>query len=90
MGLRSRRLIVEASRYQWDRGQLDMVKLATITIGAGVHCELAFGAASRPRSRCSQSPTYIIWAGFDEMRPSLQRAGLLRPISMIAFSLVNL
>lgn len=58
--------IVEADL--WDRDYLDLDGPATITIGAGNHGEIAFGAMQA----CLElgygpSMVFFTWVGFDEM-----------------------
>jgi hypothetical protein len=58
--------IVEADL--WDRGHLDLVGPATITIGADGHGEIAFGAMQASLDlEYSPSTVFFTWAGFDEM-----------------------
>lgn len=52
----------------WDRGHLDLVEPATITIGAYGHGEIAFGALEAGLDLgYSQSLVHFTWAGFDEI-----------------------
>lgn len=52
----------------WDRGHLDQVEPATITIGADGHGEIAFGALQAGLDLgYSQSMVHFTWVGFDEM-----------------------
>ncbi|CUA96857.1 hypothetical protein [Pannonibacter indicus] len=58
--------IVEADI--WDRGHLDLVEPAMITIGANGHGEIAFGALQAgPDLGDSQSIVHFTWAGYEEM-----------------------
>lgn len=58
--------IVEADL--WDRAHLDLCGPATITIGAGNHGEIAFGAMQATLDLgYSPSMVFFTWAGFDEM-----------------------
>jgi hypothetical protein len=58
--------IVEADL--WDRGYLDLDGPAMITIGAGNHGEIAFGAMQATLDLSySPSMVFFTWAGFDEM-----------------------
>lgn len=58
--------IVEADL--WDRGYLDLVEPASITIGGDGHGEIAFGAMEASLDlEYSQSMIFFTWAGFDEM-----------------------
>jgi hypothetical protein len=58
--------IVEADL--WDRGYLDLVEPATITIGADNHGEIAFGALQAGLDLgYGPSMVFFTWAGFDEM-----------------------
>ena len=58
--------IVEADL--WDRGHLDLVGPATITIGPDGHGEIAFGAMQASLDlEYSPSTVFFTWAGFDEM-----------------------
>lgn len=58
--------IVEADI--WDRAYLDLDGPAMITIGAGNHGEIAFGAMQATLDLgYSPSMVFFTWAGFDEM-----------------------
>lgn len=58
--------IVEADL--WDRGYLDLVEPATMTIRADGHGEMAFGAMQASLDlEYSPSMVFFTWAGFDEM-----------------------
>jgi hypothetical protein len=58
--------IVEADL--WDRDYLDLVAPATMTIGAGGHGEIAYGAMQASLElEYSRSTVFFTWAGFDEM-----------------------
>ena len=58
--------IVEADL--WDRDYLDLVGPAMITIGAGNHGEIAFGAMQATLELgYSPSMVFFTWVGFDEM-----------------------
>lgn len=58
--------IVEADL--WDRGHLDLVEPARITIGADGRGEIAFGAQQAGLDLgYSQDLVHFTWAGFDEM-----------------------
>ena len=57
--------IVEADL--WDRGYLDLVAAATMTIGADGHGEIAYGAMQASLElEYSHSMVFFTWAGFDE------------------------
>jgi hypothetical protein len=52
----------------WDRAYLDLNGPATITIGAGNHGEIAFGAMQATLDLgYTPSMVFFTWAGFDEM-----------------------
>jgi hypothetical protein len=52
----------------WDRDYLDLVAPATMTIGAGGHGEIAYGAMQASLElEYSRSMVFFTWAGFDEM-----------------------
>jgi hypothetical protein len=58
--------IVEADL--WDRGHLDLVEPATITIGTDGHGEIAFGTLQAGLDLgYSQSIVHFTWTGFEEM-----------------------
>lgn len=58
--------IVEADL--WDRGHLDLVEPAMITIGTDGHGEIAFSALQAGLDvGYSQSLVHFTWAGFEEM-----------------------
>lgn len=58
--------IVEAD--VWDRGYLDLVEPAMMTIRADCHGEIAFGAMQAGLDlEYSRSMVFFTWAGFDEM-----------------------
>ncbi len=58
--------IIEADL--WDRSYLDLDGPATITIGAGNHGEIAFGAMQATLDLgYSPSMVFFTWAGSDEM-----------------------
>ena len=58
--------IVEADL--WDRGYLDMVEPAVMTIRANGQGEIAFGAMQASLDLgYSRSTVFFTWAGFDEM-----------------------
>ena len=51
----------------WDRGYLDLVAAATMTIGADGHGEIAYGAMQASLElEYSHSMVFFTWAGFDE------------------------
>ena len=58
--------IVEADL--WDRDHLDLCGPASITIGAGNHGEIAFGAMQAGLElEYGRSMVFFTWAGFEEM-----------------------